>query len=117
MLAETIISFMLLALLMSMIAVLMRGAMLMTTNSVQNAKISQEDEINPALMEDYNGSIVIPFRITGTINLPASVSGEIPAITIALNPEHQVRFNTFCALFPACTDDCNDEIAFSPEVP
>jgi hypothetical protein len=107
MLAETIISFMLLALLMSMIAVLVRGAMLMTNNSVQNAKTSQEDEINPAIMEDYNDSdVVVSFRITAA--LPAGIS--------SIDTEHDIEFNTFCDDFPVCTDGCNDEIAFSPKV-
>jgi hypothetical protein len=104
-LAETIISFMLLALLMSMIAILVRGAMLMTNSSIENAKISQEDEINPAIMEDYSSSLEKEFKITAT--LPAGLSD--------IDTEHDIEFNTFCATFPACADGCNDEIAFSPK--
>jgi len=119
---ETIASFALLAILMSAIAILVRNAMLMTNTSIHNARNAQENEVNPAMMEEYGGFDLmdITFDVFLGVNLIASST-------------HEVKFNTFCAAFPACVQcanapfcvvmpcptccGCNDEIAFTPEVP
>jgi hypothetical protein len=116
--AETAMSFLVLAILVASVFMVLTRAMSMTSDSAKKARISQEGEVNPAILMEYPCSV------------PATIEFRIGAMPIA---SHAIEFNTMhppgtpaadcptCANFPGCHRipcdvccGCNNAIAFSP---
>jgi hypothetical protein len=116
---ETIVSFLVLAILISAVFLVIGRAMTLAGNSSREARISQEGEVNPSLLSNFEHSVpvVIEFWANGV-----------------LWASHDINFNTAhapgdpactrCPTFPACPAkpcpiccNCNNSVAFAPVVP
>ncbi|MDR2559709.1 MAG: hypothetical protein LBC86_09255 [Oscillospiraceae bacterium] len=116
--AETIISFMILSILVTAVFLVLSRAMSMTTDSARKAKISQEGEMNPAILMAFPNSepANIVFNVTGL---------GIVTHPIIFNTSHAIADAACikCADFPNCPGVpcpapdccwCNDAVAFAP---
>jgi len=107
---------MVLSILVTAVFLVLNRAMSMTTASSRSARLSQEGEMNPA--------VLMAFPHSQTVDITIEIGGT-PVAT------HSVFFNTshglaacFCANYPHCAGfpcptccGCNNAIAFSPVVP
>jgi hypothetical protein len=117
-LAETMMSFLVLAILMAVVFLVIGRAMTMAGDSTRKARTIQENEVNPAILLEYGHSEAAVIQIFTTIGMA----------------QHNILFNTVhaagdpacgvCVLFPDCPDrpcpvccNCNTRIAFSPLIP
>ncbi|MCL2696983.1 MAG: hypothetical protein FWE74_02740 [Oscillospiraceae bacterium] len=97
--AETIMSFLVLSILVAAVFLIMSQAMAMTSDSARRAITSQEDEVNPSVLRTYVHSETVRIHFNG---------GGIQAT-------HTIDFNT---MHETCAEDdcnCNNALAFSPQ--
>jgi hypothetical protein len=118
MLVETLMSLVIFAILLGAVFLIVTRSQTMTSNSIREARVMQQGEVNPALMEAYVGS-----SGSGTTTI-SFFGGGITA-------SHSIIFNArcptcppSCARSPNCTIlpcpvccGCNDMVAFTPGGP
>jgi uncharacterized protein (UPF0333 family) len=115
---ETAISFLILAILVTAVFMVLSRAMSMTSASARRAKLSQESEVNPAILMDFaNDEITtIEFRIggaTGTIITSHTVRFNVPCDDLTCKCDNFPR----CPAIPCPDPDCcmcNSSVAFAP---
>jgi uncharacterized oligopeptide transporter (OPT) family protein len=111
---ETLISFLVLAILITTVFLVLNRAISMTTDTARSARISQEGEVNPVMMGVFANEVDTQITFAG------------PGIMV----NHPIIFNTehaagacakWCPEFPGCPAmpcpdccGCNSAVAFLP---
>ena len=121
-LVETLISFLILSVLVGAVVGVLNSSMQSTGSSIQDGKILQEVEINPAVLSNYIASETATITFSGP-----GLSGA--SHQISFNTTHDLSDTNECvaAKGSVCTRhttlrniscvnccDCNDTVAFSP---